>query len=263
MATTEVLYQQDGPIGRITFSTPSGINILSTPVLEALGARLDEIARQPEVRVLILTGAGKTFLAGADISEMSSTANDAGRAFSTRGQAALNKLARFEHAVTIAAINGAAMGGGCELALACDLRVIAQEAKIGLPEVRLGLIPGWGGTQRTLALLGPARARRLVLTGGPVTGDLAGEIGLVNEAVPATEVMAAAEAIAGQILAGGPAAVRAAKRVICTAEAAWQERGLSAEAEAFGEAFGGPEGREGLQAFLEKRRPSWATPAEK
>jgi enoyl-CoA hydratase len=255
---TEVLYEQHGPIGRITFTTSTGINILSTPAVKALEARLDEIAAHPEVRVVILTGAGKTFIAGADISEMSGADPSAGQAFSQRGQAGLNKLARFEHAVTIAAINGAAMGGGCELAMACDLRVIAIDAKIGTPEVKLGLLPGWGGTQRALALLGPARARRLVFTGEPISGQLAAEIGLVNEAVPASELMTTAEMLAKQVLACGPAAVRFAKRAMCAAEESWLEKGLFAEAIAFGEVFGGAEAREGLKAFLEKRKPAWA-----
>lgn len=255
---TEVLYEQHGPIGRITFSTPSGINILSTPVVKALEAKLDEIAGRPEIRVVILTGAGKTFLAGADISEMSGAPTSGGQAFSQRGQAGLNRLASFEHAVTIAAINGAALGGGCELALACDLRVIASDAKIGLPEVRLGLLPGWGGTQRALALLGPARAKRLVFSGAPINGQLAAEIGLVNEVVPVSELMVTAEMLAKQVLECGPAAVRFAKRAMCEAEAARLEKGLFAEAVAFGEIFGGDEAREGLKAFLEKRKPSWA-----
>lgn len=254
---TEVLYEKQGPIGRITFSTPSGINILSTPVVQALVARLDEIEEDPEVRVLILTGSGKTFLAGADIAEMSSAPADTGRTFSQRGQDGLNRLAQLEEAVTIAAINGAAMGGGCELAMACDLRVITSEARIGVPEVRLGLIPGWGGTQRLLALLGPARARRLVFTGEPINGELAAGIGLANEAVPASELMATAEALANQILKSGPTAVRRAKRAMCLAERAWLEKGLLAENEAFGEAFGSDEGQEGLKAFLEKRKPNW------
>ena len=254
---TEVLYDEKGAIGRITFSTPSGINILSTPVVKALEARLDDIAQRPAVRVLILTGAGKTFLAGADISEMSGADTDAGQGFSQRGQAGLNRLARFEHAVTIAAINGAALGGGCELALACDLRIISTQAKIGLPEVKLGLLPGWGGTQRALALLGPGAARRLVFTGEPVTAEIAAKIGLVEEAVAPGELMTTAEVIAQKILTSGPTAVRFAKRAMCAAEMAWLENGLFAESVAFGDIFGGPEAREGLKAFLEKRKPAW------
>ncbi len=246
---TEVVFEKQGPIGRITFAGPNGINILSTSVVQALTDRLDEIAKDPEVRVLILTGAGKTFLAGADIAEMSDAPADAGKGFSEHGQAGLAKLAGFTHAVTIAAINGAAFGGGCELALACDLRVISDKAKIGMPEVKLGLIPGWGGTQRTLALLGPGRARRMIFTGGALPGDLAAEIGLVNQCVPGDGLIAAAEELANQILACGPTAVRCAKKAICAADAA--------EADAFGEAFASDQGREGLKAFLEKRKPNW------
>ena len=254
---TDIHFEHAGPIGRLTFSDPKGVNILSTPVFETLEKRLDEIERLPAIRVLILTGAGKTFVAGADIAEMNAASPDAGRAFSQRGQRCLNRLARFEQAVTIAAINGAALGGGCELALACDLRVMTAESKIGLPEVKLGLIPGWGGTQRTYGLLGASRARRLLFTGEAITGAAAAAIGLVDEAVAADQLIATAEGIAKQILTGGPTAIRAAKRVTIAAEDAWLERGLASEAEAFGQVFAGAEGREGLKAFLEKRKAAW------
>lgn len=258
MSTTEVIYQQDGPIGRITFQTDDGINLMSTPVMAALEAKLDEIRAHPEVRVLIFTGAGRTFLAGADIREMDRAPGDAGKAFSQRGQRFMNTLTRFEHAVTIAAINGPALGGGCELALACDLRIMAKEATIGFPEAKLGLIPGWGGTQRAFAFMGPAKARRMIFVGDLLTGEVAAEAELVNEAVEPGEVMPTAEAMAKRILGNGPAAVRLAKRVICATEQHWLERSMLNEAEAFGEAFLGEEGREGLRAFIEKRKPAWA-----
>jgi len=255
--STEVLYEQEGPIGRITFSEPKGVNVFSTPVVAALEEKLDEIARHPEVRVLIVTGSGKTFVAGADIAEMSSADRDSGKTFSRRGQSGMSKLAGFQQAVTIAAINGAAFGGGCELALACDLRVMASEAKIGVPEVKLGLIPGWGGTQRLRLLVGPTVARRLVFTGEPLDGPAAQRIGLVNMAVPGSELMTAVETLAKQILANGTTAVRQAKQAMLASDAVWLERGLAAEAEAFGEAFAGEEAQEGLKAFLEKRKPNW------
>lgn len=255
--STAIVYQQDGPIGRITFKSPNGINLLSVPLMAALEARLDDVAQRPEIRVLILTGEGKTFIAGADIAEMHSAPGDFGKAFSQRGQRCMKKLTRFEHAVTIAAINGPALGGGCEVALACDLRVMAHEARIGFPEVKLGLIPGWGGTQRAFALMGPARARRMLFTGDHLTGRAAVELGLVNEAVPLAELASEVESLARQILSAGPSAVRLAKRVVCAEEDSWLEKGLAGEAEAFGEAFLGTEAREGLQAFLEKRQPNW------
>ncbi|MBX3396594.1 MAG: enoyl-CoA hydratase/isomerase family protein [Phycisphaerae bacterium] len=258
MGTTEVLYHQDGPIGRITFSTDDGINLMSTPVMAAMECRLDDIRNNhPEVRVLIFTGAGKTFLAGADIREMDRAPGDAGKAFAQRGQRFMNTLARYEQAVTIAAINGPALGGGCELALACDLRVMAREATIGFPEVKLGLIPGWGGTQRAFALMGPAKARRMIFVGEALPGDVAAEAELVNEVVPGDDLMTVVDAMARRILANGPGAVRLAKRVVCATEQHWLERSMMSEAEAFGEAFISGEGREGLRAFVEKRQPAW------
>ncbi|RIK62634.1 MAG: hypothetical protein DCC65_17130 [Planctomycetota bacterium] len=258
--STEVLYERQGQIGRITFASPNGINLISVPVMAALEARLDEIAQQPDVRVLIFTGEGRTFLAGADIDEMARAPGDVGRAFSQRGQRFMNRLAHFDHAVTIAAINGPALGGGCELALACDLRVMADHATIGFPEVSLGLIPGWGGTQRAFALIGPSRVRRMLLTGDRISASMAYEIGLANESVPGAKLMSAVDALAKNILMNGPSAVRLAKQVLCAHEAAWLERGFAGEAECFGKAFINDESREGLRAFLEKRPPNWAAP---
>jgi len=254
---TEVMFESAGAVGRMTFSDAKGVNILSTPVFDQIERRLDEIARAPAMRVLILTGAGKTFVAGADIAEMNAASPDAGKAFSQRGQRCLNRLARFDQCVTIAAINGAALGGGCELALACDMRIISEEAKIALPEVKLGLIPGWGGTQRTYALLGAGGARKLLFTGEAITGKQAADMGLAEEAVAKDQVVTRAEEIAKQILTGGPEAIRAAKRVMLAGDDARMKEGFAAEAAAFGEVFGHDEGREGLKAFLEKRKASW------
>lgn len=255
---TEVRLEHDGPIARITFHSPNGINMLSTASMAALEAHLKEVEQHSEIRIVIFSGEGRTFVAGADIAELSAAPGDAGRTLSRRGQQCMNKIANFEHAVTIAAINGHALGGGCELAIACDLRVMAEDATIGFPEVSLGLIPGWGGTQRIFLQLGPAKARRMILTGTPLTGKVAAEAELVNEAVPAEDVMKKADELARQVLDRGPSAVRRVKRVMCATEAAWFERGLSLEREAFGEAFIGEEAREGLKAFLEKRKPAWA-----
>jgi enoyl-CoA hydratase/carnithine racemase len=227
-------------------------------LLEALDARLNEVSKHPEVRVLILRGSQRAFMAGTDINEMQMSAAGAGKVLSQRGQRCMNKLATFEQAVTIAAIEGPMVGSGFELALACDLRIMAEDAKVGFPEVRLGLIPAWGGTQRAAAIIGPARMRRLVFTGQVFSGRIAAENGLVNEAVPAGEVMPLVETIARQILANGPQAVRLAKRVLCMQETSWLEPGWIAEAEAFGEAFSSDEAREGMKAFLEKRVADWS-----
>lgn len=262
MSNTQVLFEQQGPVARITFSTPGeGVNILSTAMIVQLENILDDIRRRPEIRVIVFTGHGRTFLAGADIAEMSSAPGDVGKSFSRCGQRCMMKLARFEQAVTIAAINGPALGTGCEVALACDMRVMANEASIGFPEVKFGLIPGWGGTQRAFALMGPSKARRMLFVAEPLAGLGAAETELVNLAVPSAELDEAVERLVQKVLSNGPSAVRLAKRVICATEAAWLEKGMMLESEAFGEAFISEEAREGLRAFLQKRPPSWAADA--
>ncbi|MFO0974189.1 MAG: enoyl-CoA hydratase-related protein [Phycisphaerae bacterium] len=258
MSTTVELSRGDAGIATLTFTSPKGVNVISTPFLDHLEAQLAAIEQDPGVRVVIVTGAGKTFLAGADIAEMAAAPPDAGRAFAERGKRAFDRLAALP-AVTIAAINGAALGGGCEAALACDLRIMSSTAKIGMPEVKLGLIPGWGGTQRSLSLLGAARAKRLVFTGDAIDAALAREIGLVNESVEPDQLLPTARKLATQIVTGnGPNAVRAAKCAMAAAEAAWLRTGQAAETEAFARVFAGAEGREGCTAFLEKRKAQWA-----
>lgn len=254
--STTVAYTGGKPIGRLTFSSPKGVNVISTPFLNQLDAALAEAESDDAARVVMVTGEGKTFLAGADIAEMAASAPDAGRDFARLGKRVFDRLAALP-VPTIAAVNGAALGGGCEVALACDLRVMATTAKIGMPEVKLGLIPGWGGTQRSQLLLGAARARRLVFTGEPIDAALAVEIGLVNEAVEPADLQAACERLAAPILAAGPLAVRLAKRAMVRAEAERLKLGMAEETAAFGEAFGSEQGREGCQAFLDKRPAKW------
>jgi len=246
-----------GRVGRLTFTSEKGVNVISSPFLHALDAKLAEVEKDAGLRALIVTGAGKTFLAGADIAEMSAAPADAGREFARLGKKVFDRLAGLG-VPTIAAINGAALGGGCEVALACDLRVISVAAKIGLPEVKLGLIPGWGGTQRALVLLGPARAKRLVFTGEAIDAKTAVEIGLVNEAVEGDQLIATAEKLATSMLSGGATAIRLAKRAMNRAESMLLSAGMAEETGAFGEAFAGEEGREGCKAFLEKRKATWA-----
>jgi enoyl-CoA hydratase len=254
--STTLEFSISGPIARLTFTSPNGVNILSTPVFDALEARLGEVAMNPDVRVLVITGSGKTFLAGADISEMSAAPVHAGAEFARRGRRAMDRIAGLESAVTIAAINGGAFGGGCELAVACDLRIMSDKAKIGLTETKLGLVPGWGGMQRVLGLVGPARARRMVFTADVLDAATALGIGLVNEVAPAEALNDAVDKLAEQITATGPHAVRVAKRCLIAAEQG-DMPGALMEAAGFGDVFAGPQGREGLAAFLEKRAPKW------
>lgn len=255
--STTIKFDIAGPIARLMFTSPNGINILSSKLFDEMDRRLDEVAANPQVRVLVVGGEGKTFLAGADISEMSAKPLHEGAEFARRGRRTMDRLAALESAVSIAAINGGAFGGGCEMAVACDLRIMAENAKIGLTETKLGLIPGWGGMQRVLGLVGPARARRMVFTGCVIDGALAAEIGLVNEAVPAERLNDEVTRIANEICANGPLAVRVAKRCLMAAEEG-SVSGFIAEAAGFGEVFRSEQGREGLKAFIEKRPAKWS-----
>ncbi len=255
--STQVHLNIAAATARVTFEDPKGINILSTAVIQQLKQHIDTIAANPDVRVIVFTGAGKTFLAGADIKEMCAYDPKKGSEFADRGHDCYDAIANMHQVVTIAAVNGAAMGGGCELALACDIRVAVPEAKIGLPEVSLGLIPGWGGTQRLWRIVGPSKARRMIFTGRPVTGEQALQVGLVDELAPPEQLGEVVDGLVAQILANGPAAVRLAKRSLLVGETEGFKDGHRAEIQAFGEAFAHPQGREGLKAFVEKRKPDW------
>ena len=244
-----VTFEKQGSVGVITVNNPP-VNALSQAVRQGL---LDGIAKglaDPGVSAMVIIGGGRTFIAGADIREFGKP---------PQPPDLHSVLAAIEGSgkPVVAAIHGTALGGGLEVCLACHYRVAVAAGQVGLPEVKLGLLPGWGGTQRALAILGRGWARRLVFTGEPVTGEMAAKIGLADEAVPAGELIAAAEAIAQKILTSGPTAVRFAKRAICASESAALEIGLFAESVAFGDIFGGKEAREGLKAFLEKRKPEW------
>lgn len=255
--STTIKFDTAGPIARMTFTSPKGVNIFSSSLFDAMDQRLTEVAANPDVRVLVVAAEGKTFVAGADIAEMSAMPVHQGAEFARRGRRIMDRLASLESAVSICAISGGAFGGGCELAVACDLRIMADTAKIGLTEVKLGLIPGWGGMQRVLDLIGPARARRMVFTGEAIDADTAVEIGLVSEAVPADQLMSEVDRIAKMICENGPLAVRTAKRCLLAA-AEGVESGFLMESAGFGEVFRSEQGREGLKAFLEKRAPKWA-----
>jgi enoyl-CoA hydratase len=202
------------------------------------------------------SGPRETFIAGADINELAQLGRDGAADLSRRGGAVLSKLAHAP-AVTIAAINGAALGGGCELALACDIRVMADGAKIGLPEPNLGVIPGWGGTQRLARTVGVGWAKEIILTGGMVEADVALRMGLINRTAPAEELLAAAQTVAGGVLKCGPTAVARAKQAVDRGLKGTLADGLAIETELFAECFDGDEAKEGLAAFIEKRSPNW------
>ncbi len=232
-------------------------NLLSTPVLKELDQVFGELEVNDTVRVVILTAAGRFFCPGADIKELAlmSTAQQ-GSELSARGQTLLNRIERFDKPV-IAAINGPCLGGGLELAMACHMRVAAAGVLLGLPEIKLGLIPGFGGTQRLPRIIGPSKAAELILTGESLASEEALNFGLVNRVVPASELLKQAHVLAGTITAKGRLAIQSALRAIRTSLDSSLAEGLACEAKLFGELCETPDKKEGTEAFREKRPPKF------
>jgi len=253
MAYENLLYEKKDQIGYITFNRPKVLNALNRKTMEELGELMTQAREDTEVRALILTGAGeKAFVAGADINELAQRTPVDGKEFSTFGQGVLHMLETLGKP-SIAAINGYALGGGCELALACTIRLASRTAKLGQPEVKLGIIPGYGGSQRLARLCGKGVAHELVLTGEMISAEEALRIGLVNHVYEPAELMLAAEALAKKIIANAPLAVRYAMEAIEHGMEMPQEEGLFLEATLFGLCCATEDMREGTRAFLEKR----------
>ncbi|WP_447974436.1 enoyl-CoA hydratase-related protein [Nitrospira sp. Kam-Ns4a] len=254
MADAYVTVTTQDRIATVTLDNPPS-NVLNTAVLVELDHLFSTLEADRAVRVVVLTAAGRFFCPGADVKEIATlqTAHQ-GFEFSARGQALLNRIERFDKPV-IAAITGACFGGGLELAMACHMRVAAAGISLGLPEIKLGLIPGFGGTQRLQRIIGPSRAAELILTGEAITSEEALTLGLVNRVVPAQEVVAQAKVLAGLITNKGRLATQAALRAIRTGLDSPLAEGLAREAELFGELCETPEKKEGTTAFLEKRKP--------
>jgi len=242
-------------VGWLRFNRPP-VNALNTEMVLEIERAFAQFSQDNEVLVIVVTGEGKTFVAGADIAEMSGFTPLQARQFAQNGHRALERIANIEKPV-IAAINGAALGGGCELALACDIRIIAAGAKIGQPEVNLGLLPGFGGTQRLARLCGPGVAKELIFTGDALDAPEALRIGLVNRVVPPEQLSATVTELAQKIASKGPAAVRLAKSCINRGLDSSLATGNAYEIEAFGLCFSTGEPAEGTRAFLEKRKPNW------
>ena len=239
----------------VTVSRPQAMNALNTRFFQEMDALVAEIAGRGDVKVVIVTGDGKAFVAGADIAEMVGKTPDEARAFSRLGQQTFRSLELLEKPV-IAAVNGFALGGGCELALACDFRIASTKAKFGQPEVNLGLIPGYAATQRLPRLIGLGHALYLLLTAEMVGAEDALRMGLVQKVVEPEALLPTAVEAAKTIAAKGPLAVRLVKRVAREGLLKDFEGGCALESEAFGLPFGN-EGAEGMKAFLEKRKPDW------
>jgi enoyl-CoA hydratase/carnithine racemase len=255
LALENVLYQKKESVAYITVNRPKVLNALSHQTFVDLRAAFEDARDDAAVRGVILTGAGdKAFIAGADISELATvTAVEAAQS-SNVGQQVLNLVENLGKPV-IAAINGFSLGGGCETAMACTIRVASETAKFGQPEVKLGLVPGGGGTQRLPRLVGKGRALQIILSGETISAQEAYRIGLVNEVVPATELMARAEAILKQIFANAPLAVKYSLEAVNKGLETSQSEGQALEAAFFGLCAGTEDKKEGTQAFLQKRAP--------
>ena len=253
MAYENLLYEKKDNIGYITFNRPKVLNALNRKTMEELGDLLARVREDDEVRALILTGAGeKAFVAGADINELAQRTPVDGKEFSLFGQGVLHMLETLGKP-SIAAINGFALGGGCEMALACTIRLASKTARLGQPEVKLGIVPGYGGSQRLARLCGKGLAHELCLGGEIISAEEALRIGLVNHIYEPAELLPAAEALAKKIIANAPLAVKFAMEAIEHGSEMPQEEGLFLEATLFGLCCATEDMREGTRAFLEKR----------
>jgi len=253
-----LIVEREGATALVTFNRPKALNALSMATMRDLDAAIDELAADPEVSAIVLTGAGeRAFVAGADISEFNSLqSGQVAVDYALRGQAILNKIEQLPKPV-IAAINGFALGGGCELAMACDIRLAADTARLGQPEINLGIIPGYGGTQRLARLVGRGMAKLLCLTGDPIGAAEALRIGLVDRVVPTAELLDEAKALAHKLAAKAPVARALIKQAINVGLEGSLSEGLGFEAAQFGLAFNTEDRREGVTAFLEKRQATW------
>ena len=248
-----ITYEVEDKVGIITINRPKALNALNSQVLDELDATLDGVDLDV-IRCLILTGAGeKSFVAGADIGEMSTLTKAEGEAFGKKGNDVFRKLETFPIPV-IAAVNGFALGGGCEISMSCDIRICSENAVFGQPEAGLGITPGFGGTQRLARLVGKGRAKELIFTCDMIDANEAYRIGLANKVVPQAELLDTCKAMAEKIMSKGSYAISLAKEAINTGTETDLSSGLTLEADLFGLAFSTDDKKEGMTAFLEKRK---------
>lgn len=248
-----ITYEVEGQIGIITINRPKALNALNSVVLDELDKTLDAVD-QEAIRCLILTGAGeKSFVAGADIGEMSTLTKAEGEAFGKKGNDVFRKLETFPIPV-IAAVNGFALGGGCEISMSCDIRICSENAVFGQPEVGLGITPGFGGTQRLARIVGTGKAKEMIYGARNIKAEEAYRIGLVNNVYPAEELMPAAKKLASTIARNAPIAVRNCKRAINEGIQVDMDQAIVIEEKLFGSCFETCDQKEGMNAFLEKRK---------
>jgi len=243
-------------VALVTISRPAALNALNSEFFTEFNDLLNELGKDTSIRVMVITGEGKAFVAGADIAEMANMNYDQACCFARTGQKTFLRLEKMEIPV-IAAVNGFALGGGCELALACDFRIASSLAKFGQPEVNLGLIPGYAGTQRLSRLAGIGNALYLILSGETITAEDALRMGLVQKVVPAETLMEEVMKLATRMASNGSHAIRMAKEIIRKGRETTLHDGSNLESEAFSKLFDYPSTKEGMKAFLEKRKPNW------
>jgi len=254
MAYETIALERDDTIGILRFNRPHVLNALNKIVFLELNSLLDEIEKEVVPKVVILTGAGeKAFVAGTDIVEMENLSSFEARAFATVARTAIDKVANLNRPV-IAAINGFALGGGCELAMACDIRIASEKAKLGQPEINLGILPGSGGTQRLARLVGPSIAKRLIFTGEIIDAQTALSLGLVDRVVPHDQLMDEVKKIAFTIASKSKIALALSKSAINRGLEMDLQTALNYEIECFAQCFASEDQKEGMRAFLEKRK---------
>lgn len=252
-----LLFDVKDGIATVTINRPDKLNALNAQSKDELRELFTQIKTDSNVKVVIVTGAGeKAFVAGTDIKELTVLNSESGKEFSAKGQEVFDLIENLGKPV-IAGVNGYALGGGCELALACHIRIASENAKFGQPEVNLGIIPGYGGTQRLARLIGRGRAMELILTGNQIDAQEALRVGLVNKVVPQADLMAAAIAMAEQIASKGQIAIRMALKAVNMTQETTLSDGQQLEASLFGVCCDSEDFKEGTAAFLEKRKPAF------
>jgi enoyl-CoA hydratase len=257
MAYENIIYEVKDGIATITFNRPKALNALNGALLGELSQALDEIAADEDIRVLVLTGAGdKSFVAGADITELATFNSLSAKSFAQKGHRIIQKLQQLPIAV-IAAVNGFALGGGTEISIACDFIYASENAKFGQPEINLGVIPGFGGTQRLPRLIGTNMAKELIFTGKMISAAEALQIGLANKVVPQESLMEEVMKTAGQIASKGKVSMREAKQAINHGMDVDLTTGCGLEIDAFAISFASPDAKEGTTAFVEKRKAAF------